>query len=145
MTREVEAVTVSMRVMSAGDGYRYLLRTVVIGDADHRLSTPLTRYYAGEGTPPGRWMGSGLPALAGGAIHDGDVVSERQLQLLIGMGCDPASRAPLGRAYRSRAATTAPCAAVGPGCATETGGPSHVSTRTGRWNSAATAHDGRRA
>jgi len=95
VTREVEAVTVSMRVMSAGDGYRYLLRTVVIGDADHRLSTPLTRYYAG--------------------------------------------------AYRSRAATTAPCAAVGPGCATETGGPSHVSTRTGRWNSAATAHDGRRA
>ncbi|MFZ1381743.1 MAG: relaxase domain-containing protein, partial [Scrofimicrobium sp.] len=53
-------VTVSMRVMSAGDGYKYLLRTVAAGDGDRSLSTPLTRYYSAEGTPPGRWMGSGL-------------------------------------------------------------------------------------
>ena len=42
-----------MRVMSAGDGYRYLLRTVVAGDGDRSLSTPLTRYYAEAGTPLG--------------------------------------------------------------------------------------------
>ena len=47
-------MTVSMRVMSAGDGYRYLLRSVVIGDADHRISSPLTRYFVGEGTPIGQ-------------------------------------------------------------------------------------------
>ena len=35
-------VTVSMRVMSAGDGYKYLLRTVAAGDGDRSLSTPLT-------------------------------------------------------------------------------------------------------
>ena len=44
-------VTVSMRVMSAGNGYKYLLRTVAAGDGDRSLSTPLTRYYNAEGTP----------------------------------------------------------------------------------------------
>ena len=47
-------MTVSMRVMSAGDGYKYLLRSVAAADGDRSLSTPLTRYYAEEGTPPGR-------------------------------------------------------------------------------------------
>ena len=88
-----------MRVMSAGDGYKYLLRTVAAGDGDRSLSTPLTRYYNAEGTPPGRWMGSGLPALGTGQISAGDEVSEAQLQLLVGMGRDPVTGAPLGRAY----------------------------------------------
>ncbi|AHI02833.1 conjugal transfer protein [Corynebacterium falsenii DSM 44353] len=92
-------MTVSMRVMSAGDGYMYLVRTVVAGDGDRSLSTPLTRYYKAEGTPPGRWMGSGLEALGTGQIASGDEVSEAQLQLLVGMGRDPVTGAPLGRAY----------------------------------------------
>jgi hypothetical protein len=29
-----------MRVMSAGDGYQYLLKTVAAGDGDRELSTP---------------------------------------------------------------------------------------------------------
>ncbi|WP_422934252.1 MobF family relaxase [Sinomonas sp. P47F7] len=85
--------------MSAGDGYRYLLRTVAAGDGDRSLSTPLTRYYTAEGTPPGRWMGSGLPGLGGGALGVGDRVSEAQLQLLVGMGRDPVTGDPLGLAY----------------------------------------------
>ncbi len=92
-------MTVSMRVMSAGDGYKYLLRTVAVGDGDRSLSTPLTRYYAEEGSPPGRWLGSGVAALGGGLIAVGDQVSEAQLQLLVGMGRDPTTGAPLGRAY----------------------------------------------
>lgn len=92
-------MTVSMRVMSAGEGYKYLLRTVAVGDGDRSLNTPLTRYYSAEGTPPGRWMGAGLAALGGGQLMPGDEVSEAQLQLLIGMGCDPITRSPLGRAY----------------------------------------------
>src|SRR5699024_9316801 len=86
---EEAAVTVSMRVMSAGDGYKYLLRTVAAADGDRSLSTPLTRYYAEAGNPPGRWLGSGLPALGTGQLHGGDQVSEPQLQLLVGMGRDP--------------------------------------------------------
>jgi hypothetical protein len=31
-------VTVSMRVMSAGDGYKYLLRTVAAGDGDRSVT-----------------------------------------------------------------------------------------------------------
>ncbi len=87
-----------MRVMSAGDGYKYLLRTVAAGDGDRSLSTPLTRYYAEEGNPPGRWLGAGVAALSG-LIVDGDQVSESQLQLLVGMGRNPVTGDPLGLAY----------------------------------------------
>lgn len=92
-------MTVSMRLMSAGDGYKYLLRTVAAGDGDRDLSTPLTRYYGADGTPPGRWMGDGVAALGGGRLLVGEEVSEAQLQLLIGMGRDPITGEPLGRAY----------------------------------------------
>lgn len=94
-------VTVSMRVMSAGDGYKYLLRTVAAGDGDRSLSTPLTRYYTEEGTPPGRWLGSAVTALGGGSVVVVDQVTETQLQLLIGMGRDPVTGDPLGSAYRN--------------------------------------------
>lgn len=87
-----------MRVMSAGDGYKYLLRTVAAGDGDRALSTPLTRYYAEAGSPPGRWLGAGVAAL-GGVIVEGDQVSESQLQLLVGMGRHPVTGDPLGLAY----------------------------------------------
>lgn len=93
------SVTVSMRVMSAGDGYKYLLRTVAAADGDRSLSTPLTRYYADEGTPPGRWLGSGVVGLGGGRLAVGDRVSEAQLQLLVGMGRDPVTGEPLGKAF----------------------------------------------
>lgn len=92
-------MTVSMRVMSAGDGYRYLLRTVAAGDGDRALSTPLTRYYAEVGTPPGRWLGSGLSALGNGQLSLGEQVTEAQLALLIGLGHDPVTGERLGRAY----------------------------------------------
>lgn len=95
----VAGVTVSMRVMSAGDGYKYLLRTVAAGDGDRSLSTPLTRYYNADGTPPGRWMGSGLSGLGSVQLREGDEVGEAQLQLLIGMCRDPLTGDPLGRAY----------------------------------------------
>jgi conjugative relaxase-like TrwC/TraI family protein len=96
---EEAVVTVSMRVMSAGDGYKYLLRTVAAGDGQRSLSTPLTRYYNAKGTPPGRWMGSGLSGLGSGSIVEGTEVTEEQLQRLIGLGRDPVDGAPLGRAY----------------------------------------------
>ena len=85
-----------MRVMSAGDGYKYLLRTVAAADGDRELSTPLTRYYVEAGTPPGQWLGSGVVSLGKGQLAVGDRVSEAQLQLLMGMGRDPITGDPLG-------------------------------------------------
>ena len=94
-------MTVSMRVMSAGDGYKYFARTIVAGDGDRSLSTSLTRYYAEQGTPPGFWLGSAVSFLGTetARLMEGDPVSEPQLQLLIGMGRDPITSNPLGRAY----------------------------------------------
>ncbi|RNM11827.1 conjugal transfer protein [Nocardioides pocheonensis] len=94
-------MTVSMRKMSAGKGYQYLLRSVVAGDGNRSLSTPLTRYYAEAGTPPGYWMGSGVGEFGHGEITVGSVVLEKQLQLLLGMGCDPLTGDQLGTPYRS--------------------------------------------
>ncbi|WP_051138687.1 MobF family relaxase [Agromyces italicus] len=88
-----------MRVMSAGDGFRYLLRTVAAGDGERSLATPLTRYYEAKGTPPGRWMGNGVRGLGDGQLAPGDEVTEEQLQLLIGLGRDPVTGDPLGRAF----------------------------------------------
>ena len=98
-------MTVSMRVMSAGDGYKYLLKTVAAADGNRPLSTPLTRYYMEEGTPPGRWLGAGVAALGKGEIQVGDRVSEDQLQLLMGTSCDPITGDKLGLgfpAYKSQ-------------------------------------------
>lgn len=88
-----------MRRMTAGSGYKYLLKSVAAGDSDRVLSTPLTRYYADVGTPPGRWLGSGLAEFGDGQITKGSAVSEEQLALLVGMGRDPVTGVQLGRAY----------------------------------------------
>lgn len=89
--------------VDAGDvGRRWLqvpAATVAAGDGDRSLSTPLTRYYAEAGTPPGHWLGSGVTALGNGELTPGAQVSEAQLQLLVGMGRDPITGDPLGRAY----------------------------------------------
>jgi len=92
-------VTVSLRRMTAGTGYQYLLRSVAVGDGARVLSTPLTRYYSEVGTPPGRWLGSGVRAFGTGQLAARLRVTEQQLALLIGMGRDPITGEPLGRAY----------------------------------------------
>ncbi|MBD1270769.1 relaxase domain-containing protein [Aeromicrobium tamlense] len=85
--------------MSAGDGYKYLLKSVVAADGNRALSTPMTRYYAEAGTPPGRWMGAGLKALSEGTLSPGEPVTEEQLALLLGAGRDPRTGEKLGLAF----------------------------------------------
>jgi len=95
-------MVMTIRVMSAGRGYEYLLRSVAAGDGDRDLGTPLTRYYTAEGTPPGRWLGSGLAGLGSvdaGQVRDGEVVTEEHLERLLGSGLDPVTGAKLGNAY----------------------------------------------
>lgn len=94
-------MTVSMRRMSAGSGYQYLLRSVAAGDGQRAMSTPLTRYYSEVGTPPGRWLGSGVGAFGAGQVRPGMQVTEEQLALLVGMGRDPITGEQLGRVYPS--------------------------------------------
>ena len=95
-------VVVSMRVMSAGRGYQYLLKSVAAGDGDRDLGTPLTRYYVHEGSPPGVWYGSGLSGLDSDPRHRisaGDEVTEEHLARLLGSGVDPVIGERLGLAY----------------------------------------------
>lgn len=91
-----------MRVMSAGRGYEYLLKTVAAGDGDRDQGTPLTAYYAQDGTPPGVWYGRGLQGLGsdgGGRITAGNEVTEEQLARLLGEGVDPVTGDRIGLAY----------------------------------------------
>ena len=95
-------MVMTIRVMSAGRGYEYLLKSVAAGDGDRDLGTPLTAYYAAEGTPPGAWIGSGLPGLGdegAGRVRDGDTVTEEHLERLLGAGVDPVTGGKLGTAY----------------------------------------------
>ncbi|WP_410790573.1 MobF family relaxase [Kribbella sp. C-35] len=89
----------SIHRLTAGDGYKYLLRHIASGDVDRRLATPLTTYYTASGYPPGRWMGSGLSGLAAGQLVPGSEVSEEQMAALFGRAQDPLTGHPLGRPY----------------------------------------------
>lgn len=86
--------------MTAGQGYRYLLNSVVVGDGDRDAATALTRYYEQSGTPPGRWCGLGLAGLER-PVEAGSEVSEEQLKRLLGHGQDPVTGTQLGRPFRS--------------------------------------------
>jgi conjugative relaxase-like TrwC/TraI family protein len=91
-------VTVSIRRMSLGKGYEYLLSSVARGDRAVAASSPLTQYYAESGTPPGRLLGAGLAGLNGAAgVTEGTVVNEQMLFNLLGMLADPITGEPLGR------------------------------------------------
>lgn len=101
-SQEGRAVVMTIRVMSAGRGYEYLLKSVAAGDGNRDLGTPLTAYYTAEGTPPGTWIGSGLTGLGDaetGHIRDGDTVTEQHLERLLGAGVDPVTGSKLGAAY----------------------------------------------
>ena len=118
----------SMHRLSAGSGYRYLLRHTVSGDVQRLSGTPLTAYYTASGYPPGRWLGSGLtdlghahemargievptrvdpsrspgqkPAGDSNPVAAGDAVTEEQMAHLYGRGEDPVTGDRLGARYR---------------------------------------------
>ena len=90
----------SIHRLTAGDGYKYLLRHVASGDVDRRMATPLTAYYAASGYPPGRWTGTGLAGLGDGDLLPDAEVSEPQMAALFGRAEDPLTGHALGRPYR---------------------------------------------
>lgn len=78
----------SLRVVHAGSGYQYLLRSVATNDADPQ-GRRLHDYYAAKGTPQGRWIGSGLAGLASEKVVAGNFVTEDQMSALYGEGLHP--------------------------------------------------------
>ena len=95
-------MTVSIRKMTLGAGYRYLMSSVARGDGAGLTSSPLTRYYAESGTPPGRFLGTGLAGLAGGqGVRAGSTVTEEHLFRMLGMLRDPITGEQLGRSPRT--------------------------------------------
>ncbi|MFT4081388.1 MAG: MobF family relaxase [Nocardioides sp.] len=92
----------TIRVMSSGRGYEYLLKSVAAGDGDRDRGTPLTRYYTESGCPPGTWLGTGLPSLGTGqglTLAAGDTVTEEHLARLLGEGVHPVTGDKLGSPY----------------------------------------------
>lgn len=74
-------MTVDIRVIRAGQMYRYYLRETVVGDARRPARTPLRAAQEQAGVPAGRWMGRGLAALG---LAPGEEVTEPQLRNLFG-------------------------------------------------------------
>jgi conjugative relaxase-like TrwC/TraI family protein len=90
---------ISIRRMSLGAGYRYLMESVAVGDGPRVGPDGLTRYYSESGTPPGIFLGAGLAGLAEGlGVDKGTAASEEHLFRMLGMCADPVTGEALGRA-----------------------------------------------
>lgn len=76
----------SLRKLTAGDGYSYLTRQVAAHDSTEKGHTSLADYYDEKGESPGRWMGSGL---AGLTMTPGEAVTAAQMKSLYGLGMHP--------------------------------------------------------
>ncbi|MGA5558941.1 MobF family relaxase [Streptomyces lavendulocolor] len=77
---------ISKAELRPGAGVRYLFRGVMVGDGHRPAGTPLRAAQDDAGVPPGVWKGRGLAALG---LTAGDVVTERQAELLLGEGRHP--------------------------------------------------------
>jgi len=90
-------VTMSIRRMTLGAGFRYLMSSVARMDQTGPASG-LAGHYAAHGTPPGRFLGAGLGGLNDGqGVPAGSVVTEEHLWRMLGMLQDPVTGQPLGR------------------------------------------------
>src|SRR5579875_2376915 len=90
-------MVISIRRISLGGGFRYLMESVAAGDSAKRPSDGLAAYYAASGPPPGRFLGAGLADLGGGrGVEAGTQVFEEHLRRMLGEMCDPLTGDPVG-------------------------------------------------
>jgi conjugative relaxase-like TrwC/TraI family protein len=75
-----------MSEVRPGNGWRYLFRGVMVGDGHRAAGTSLRAAQDEAGVPPGVWKGRGLAAVG---LTAGDMVTERQAELLLGEGRHP--------------------------------------------------------
>lgn len=88
----------SIRRMTLGAGYRYLMSSVARMD-QAGATKGLQAYYAANGTPPGRFLGAGLAGLNNGkGVPSGSQVTEEGLWRMLGMLQDPVTGEQLGQA-----------------------------------------------
>src|SRR4051794_2784073 len=76
----------SLRKLTAGDGYSYLTRQVAAHDSTEKGHSSLADYYDEKGESPGRWMGSGLAQLG---LALAETVTASQMASLFGQGQHP--------------------------------------------------------
>lgn len=85
----------SIARLSAQSGLKYLFKTTMMDDLQV-TPTDATTYYMKAGTPPGRWLGSGLPGINRAS---GDAVTETDAKALFDHAVHPDTGVPLGRTY----------------------------------------------
>lgn len=99
---EGDALVISIRRVSLGGGFHYLMDSVARGDGAPEPSSPLAASYAASGTPPGIFLGAGLDELDGGrGVARGSIVTEEHLSNMLVALVDPVSGEPLGGAPKA--------------------------------------------
>src|SRR4051794_8573980 len=89
---------ITIRRISLGGGFRYLMESVAVGDGAPERPDSLAAYYTASGTPSGVFLGAGLADVDGGSgIARGAMVTEEHLFNMLGACCDPVSGEPVGR------------------------------------------------
>jgi len=95
----------TIRRLSIGAGYKYLLKSIAVGDGPEGTDkSDLVRYYSETGTPPGVFLGAGLVGLNNGlGVAVGQSVSAEHLQRMLQDCADPITGEVLGRVPSTKA------------------------------------------
>jgi conjugative relaxase-like TrwC/TraI family protein len=95
----------TIRRLSIGSGYKYLLKSIAVGDGPEGTDkSDLVRYYSETGTPPGVFLGAGLVGLNNGlGVAVGESVSAENLQRMLQDCADPITGEVLGRIPSTKA------------------------------------------
>jgi conjugative relaxase-like TrwC/TraI family protein len=95
----------TIRRLSIGAGYKYLLKSIAVGDGPEGADkSDLVRYYSETGTPPGVFLGAGLVGLDNGrGVIVGQSVTAENLQRMLQDCADPITGEVLGRVPSAKA------------------------------------------
>jgi conjugative relaxase-like TrwC/TraI family protein len=95
----------TVRRLSIGSGYKYLLKSIAVGDGPEGTDkSNLVRYYSESGTPPGVFLGAGLVGLDDGrGVAIGQSVTAENLQRMLQDCADPITGEVLGRVPSTKA------------------------------------------
>jgi conjugative relaxase-like TrwC/TraI family protein len=95
----------TIRRLSIGAGYKYLLKSIAVGDGPEGTDkSDLVRYYSESGTPPGVFLGAGLVGLDGGrGVVIRQSVTAENLKRMLQDCADPITGEVLGRLPSAKA------------------------------------------